>query len=175
MWSWLVLIGRATWLNTRLKPKEILSFALIIQNLQTHELRLECRCFWQGRNTCFHPEHRSKVPLRLWYCRVSRWKSRSVPTLNPEFVNKVQPHCRGGEIGRRTRLKIWREQSRGGSIPPNEFWPFYECPFLLNPLQLLLPQLFTHIPHFLQCVSKISFFLFKKDRQDCLRKKLSPN
>ncbi|SVD67778.1 uncharacterized protein METZ01_LOCUS420632, partial [marine metagenome] len=50
--------------------------------------------------------------------RVSRWKSRSVPTLNPEFVNKVQPHCRGGEIGRRTRLKIWREQSRGGSIPP---------------------------------------------------------
>nr|ADI18201.1 hypothetical protein [uncultured delta proteobacterium HF0200_39N20] len=23
---------------------------------------LVCRCSWQGRNTCFHPEHRSKDP-----------------------------------------------------------------------------------------------------------------
>ena len=89
--------------------------------------------------------------------RVGRCR-RSILSL----LSKVQPHCRGGEIGRRTRLKIWREQSRGGSIPPNEFCHFYEPHFLLNPLQLLIPPLFTQIHSFPQSVSKIQYFLPKK-------------
>ena len=51
---------------------------------------------------------------------------------------------------------------RGSSSLPYELLPFYECPFLHNLLQLLIPQLFTHIPLFLQSVSKIQFFFPKK-------------
>ena len=49
----------------------------------------EGRCPRQGGNTCSHPEHRSKAPSQPWYCRVSRWKSRSVPTLDDGFCKII--------------------------------------------------------------------------------------